>query len=652
MALLCAAAAAAAPRVPQGAKVAKLRIEGERSFGESVLRPLMRLSPSHTFLLFPRRHEYYRDFLLADAQAVRSFYIQHGFTAVVVRDSVWLRPNSSPPLVEIQLTIDEGPREVLAGLHFIGVRATTPDRLRELMVLKEGKPFTDLMVKVDREAIKNWYYEHGYPWARVEADQEIPQEVTYFVDEHAPARFGDVTVVDPGDTLTTQPRVIERNAPFAPGAVFQSSQLAEYERRLYATGLFSNVSLALPGEAEVDSTHRMNVAVSVTERPFRYIEGGLDYDAAGAIVGSAGAGARNVGGMQRRWESSASVGLSGTTIFKRRGYLVRSTGVQSSITEPWFLFPRMQASLVPYYTYERKPTDPGRRESTAGAKLTLQRELARKSRLTTNVSTYWVWTYDSLAVKDVAAKQNRTLDAGFDGDYRDQVFAPTRGTAVHGQIAYAGLGGKTNYVKGIAEQSWFVQLRPRMVLGVRARGGAIAPLGADVVPDTCGASPLDRADLAKVGETARFVLGGATTVRGYAEQTIGTLNPRDPIYPCEVVTTSTNFGKYRSGGLAELLLNVELRVELSARFGAVAFLDGGNVWPFFSDIRLGRLLPTTHDLENFDMKYSAGVGVRITTPVGPVRLDYARKIGIPAPLAVSTGDRARDRLQFAIGPSF
>ena len=113
-----------------------------------------------------------------------------------------------------------------------------------------------------------------------------------------------------------------------------------------------------------------------------------------------------------------------------------------------------------------------------------------------------------------------------------------------------------------------------------------------------------------------------------------------------------DFGGYNAGGLAELLLNLEMRFRLSARFGMAAFLDGGNVWGLTSDISRGRLLPTSHRLEDNDMKYSAGVGLRVTTPVGPFRLDYARKIGIRSDSSISTTESAADRLQFALGASF
>jgi outer membrane protein insertion porin family len=46
----------------------------------------------------------------------------------------------------------------------------------------------------------------------------------------------------------------------------------------------------------------------------------------------------------------------------------------------------------------------------------------------------------------------------------------------------------------------------------------------------------------------------------------------------------------------------------------VPFLDGGNVWLRNRDVDLS------------EMKFSAGLGLRYNTPVGPLRLDYGFKL--------------------------
>ena len=57
---------------------------------------------------------------------------------------------------------------------------------------------------------------------------------------------------------------------------------------------------------------------------------------------------------------------------------------------------------------------------------------------------------------------------------------------------------------------------------------------------------------------------------------------------------------------------MELRFDASKRISLAAFSDFGNVYPFVSDI----------DLD--DLRASAGGGVRLKSPFGPVRLDWAR----------------------------
>ena len=87
-----------------------------------------------------------------------------------------------------------------------------------------------------------------------------------------------------------------------------------------------------------------------------------------------------------------------------------------------------------------------------------------------------------------------------------------------------------------------------------------------------------------------------------------------------------------TGGNAFALTNAELRISLGKGFGVVTFVDAGNVWKTTSDIETG-------------LRYTAGMGLRYNTPVGPIRIDYGQKLNKEE--GASAGE-----VHFSIGHAF
>ena len=110
----------------------------------------------------------------------------------------------------------------------------------------------------------------------------------------------------------------------------------------------------------------------------------------------------------------------------------------------------------------------------------------------------------------------------------------------------------------------------------------------------------------------RFFTGGDNSVRGYAYQSLGPTNAQG-----EVV-----------GGKHLLVGSIELEGAIGQNWGAAVFYDAGNAFDDFDSLNLAQ---------------SAGVGVRYYTPVGPIRLDIARQLGVSDPSY---------RFHFTIGMQF
>ena len=106
------------------------------------------------------------------------------------------------------------------------------------------------------------------------------------------------------------------------------------------------------------------------------------------------------------------------------------------------------------------------------------------------------------------------------------------------------------------------------------------------------------------------------------------------------------------GGNGLLLTNLELRFSIPVlsriNISGAAFVDGGNVWENFEDVKLSDFKPfkSSSEVTINDYFYGVGFGIRYNTPIGPIRLDY----GIP--LKTLEGESNEGLFYLALGQTF
>ena len=190
-------------------------------------------------------------------------------------------------------------------------------------------------------------------------------------------------------------------------------------------------------------------------------------------------------------------------------------------------------------------------------------------------------------------------------DRRDNPSDPTRGwfTSANWEQAVRVLGSDYGSGKMLLQQSMYRGLG-RLVFAGRAQLGSGYGGEALIVSE-------------------RFLLGGATTVRGYGENTLG---PR-------------NILGEPAGGEALLALNGEMRFPVRGWVQGVVFVDAGNVFGSRGDLSLR------------DLATGYGLGLRLASPFAMIRVDF----GIPG--RTLTPDRPAHQLKsgrwyFGIGHIF
>jgi outer membrane protein insertion porin family len=148
-------------------------------------------------------------------------------------------------------------------------------------------------------------------------------------------------------------------------------------------------------------------------------------------------------------------------------------------------------------------------------------------------------------------------------DTRDNVFNPTEGKRISLTSEFAGkmLGGQFDFNKYILDGRQYFKVGSKQTLAFHVSAGSA---------------------VGDVPDASKFVVGGIDTLRGY----------EDNEFKGNKLFTAT----------------VEYRYPIATKVEGVIFTDAGNAWD--GDYKLDNL------------KYSIGTGLRISTPIGPVRLDY------------------------------
>jgi outer membrane protein insertion porin family len=434
--------------------------------------------------------------------------------------------------------------------------------------------------------------------------------VTFSINPGELARFGRVEIVG---LDKTHDHVASREITFKEGEIYRRRKIIDSQQYLYSTGLFSYVSLS-PMETSPDPL-RADMLLTVGERKSNYVNlklgAGQDYERDLTFETSVAWGNRNIWRRGHRLSLSFSSGFQ--IIPDWDNYRNR---LSVSYLWPWWILPRTPLSLDVTYEPGKLPINRDYVYDDFSASFGLSRELRR---------VYFValtYQYEHIHVHDIPEDQQATFRAekeikvrrklilNLSKDSRSNIFTPSGGSLTNFSIEYVGgfLGGDIDLVKydfsWARYQRWFLG----GVLATRIKGSLVTEFG-----DT---------EVEEVPSEDRLFLGGAYSVRGYREATLG------PVYTGANTDDSTLYGD-PVGGKVLAVGNIEFRKNLFWRLGGQLFLDVGNLWYEAEHINLE------------DLRLTGGVGIVFFTPVGPLRFDYARRI-------ITAGDSYGGRFHLSI----
>lgn len=580
-----------------------------------------------------------RDFLFADTAGIAAVYRQHGFLDVQVSDSVESVPGTRT--VDVEFLVREGARSHIASVAFEGLQVVRENDVRRPLFARAGRPFDPAYLIADTTIISRAYQERGYlphvvGGAARDSLNPLRIHVVYMVHEGPRYHVGQSYVIRPGEVHVAE-RLVRRELLMKPGAVYDIRKVEDAQQHLYETGLFSQVEITpLPDS----SNTQMEFQVQLRERRPRWLDASIGSGSEERFQLTGEWGHRNLlgHGLEGLLQGRYSLDANGHFLLGR---------VEASMVEPWLFGFRNHAQPTVYFErHEFRDPDTLRVLTAADARgfsFEVRRDFGRLAHLTliqdntfVNQRQELVATLarpgdslsqalaDSLTETFVPSYATHRLQLTGERDRRDSPVQPSRGSLQDGSAEIAGgpFHATTHFTKYQGSSAWYTPLPlAGWVLATRARGGIIKPFGTNARVNPAGGIE----DVGRVPIEDLFRLGGVNSVRGYNENDIAP-----------------------SGGLVELLGNVELRIPVVGPFGLEVYVDAGNVWARPEYVTMGDFqLRPGQVLDSRDVRYVVGVGGRFNLPFGPLRLDFTQGVGHEPPPQPSL-----HRVQFAIGPSF
>jgi outer membrane protein assembly factor BamA len=491
-----------------------------------------------------------------------------------------------------------GPRAVVKSVEVHGppLPPSRDDKGPEELALRPGIPYRLRDVARSRDTLVTAWRRAGYLDARIRPDVALSEardevRVVLVVEPGARTIVEHVVLAGLGRTRAV---TVEREMALRPSEPFSFERLLESQRRLSGLGIFERVSIS---DLDPGRETRRDVVVSLQEAPRTSWSWGVGWSEQDRLRGSVELTRRNLGGLGR----TASVFARGS---------VRGSRFLLNLREPWLFGRKLDSFLTGFWEEENRTTfDYNRR----GAIVQAGRTFSPRTSLILRYLYQDTNVYNIEVPIDEIDRQYRTYavsgpSASVVFDTRDDPLEPKRGLFLGTdlQVSASALGG-VSYLRGFLQATNVRRLRSDLVFVLSARLGLARTYG-------------NEAPLLPLPE--RFFAGGDYGPRGF---------PVDGVGP-QVVGTDGKL--YPTGGNALVLGGAEARYNVTRALQLASFVDTGNVYPEVADVALGEL------------RWSAGLGLRYRTPIGPIRLDWGYVLD-PQP-----GDPGRSHFHLTIGHAF
>lgn len=581
-------------------EIERLSFVGNRAYSDRRLRQVLETKQAGLLRSIIASDTFIAERVELDKQLLRDFYLSRGFIDFEVLDAT-AEVTRERDAFFMTFTVQEGQSysfgQITASSEVEGIDAAD---FQQALRIRRGVTYSPSVVENNIARLESLALQKGLNFVRIEP-RITRNERNQTLDVNFALVRGErifVERIDIEGNTTTLDQVVRRQFRTVEGDPFNPREVRQSAERIRALGYFANADVnTRPGS----SPDQVVVDVNVEEQPTGSLSFGVSYGVSSGVGFSIGFSEQNFLGRGQILGVDVSTGTD-------------NVNTQLNFVEPSFLGRDLRFRFNAYY---RETDNQYSRYDTRkiGISPSIEFPVSDSGRLELR------YTLSEDKISNVDGGPNDTDD---DDDVSSIILIneEARGALIASSVGYtyswdsnrgglnptgrnllrfsqdfAGVGGDVEYVSttalAMAERKvWNEEVTVRAII----EGGALSMIGDD--PSRV---------------TDRFFGNGK--IRGFEPNGIG---PRD----LNVSNEDALGGNYFA--VARLEADFPLGLPEEYGFSGGVFADAGSVWSL-DDVGGGATGDDTVD-DDFHIRSSVGVSLFWTTPIGPLRFNFAKAI--------------------------
>jgi outer membrane protein insertion porin family len=576
--------------ITEGKKTGITRVNflGNHAYSDDALRDVVVTKASYWYKFFASNDNYDPDRIEYDRQQLRKYYSDRGYYDFRVVSSI-AELATNQRAFAVTYTIDEGEKYKVGRVRVTtDLKRLNGNILRQLLPIKEGQVYQADKIEQAVDALTFAAGAAGFAFVDIRPHQ-TPNRANHTVDLTFDVREGPRVYIERidivGNTVTAD-KVIRREMRLAEGDAYNRVLVDRSKIGIKRLDFFKTVDITNTQGSAPDKTV---LQVKVLEQPTGQLSLGAGYSSLERLMLDFGVSQQNFRGQGQDVRFRAQIGQL-------------SKNIDLAFTEPRFLDRDLRAGFDLFSTSYDYTNYAGFAEASNGASIHLTFPLNVNALFSPRLAFH----QDQVSADESSCQnglisivicdqrgQFFTVAPGYSLtlDHRNDPQHATRGFTLTVSQDFAGVGGTVRYLKTTALGAWYYGFTPAWVLKLQGDIGYIGGWGGDSI---------------RIND--RFFKGG-DSFPGFQIAGIG---PRD-----------TEYNEALGGnvyGIGEAQLSIPNHLPEQYGIRTAYFIDVGTLGVLDKSV----LRQSTYIQDNLALRASTGISVFWTSPLGPIRLDFAQ----------------------------